>query len=478
MRPARRGSALLLAATLVAGCSAADREQFSAPPVTVSASSEASSVDLFPSDATSATVDASTSAGPTEASAESPSTVALVDQLGVGAVTPWGTVTAEDIDRAVQMVASLDVAGRAGSVLMVSSRDAVGTGAVGNLGLGGVILGGSLGILDGTLSGTPSEVAELTASLSSQVPASQAGFPLLVGTDQEFGLVQRLVTGFTDIPSQQELGDIPDLGAAVQATQQATAVAGSEMAAVGINVDFAPVSDVIPPDGASEMLGRSFGSDPNRVAALVTAAVAGYQSAGIAATLKHFPGLGELSADTHLSLQSLSASCPSWNAVASVPIRAGTQAGVAMVMTGHATFPAVDDGSVPTSLSGVMDQLLRGDPSSSVAGCTPIGYTGIRITDSLQMAPITGGYSSADAAWQGLAAGEDLLLMPVNPEDAVTGILQAVDSGQLAVSRLNEAAVRVFALRSSLSRSVRPGLDTVGSAENQAIADQAWALVN
>ena len=250
------------------------------------------------------------------------------------------------------------------------------------------------------------------------------------------------------------------------------------MAAVGINVDFAPVSDVIPADGASEMLGRSFGSDPNRVAALVTAAVAGYQSAGIGATLKHFPGIGELSADTHLSLQSLSTSCPSWNAVASVPIRAGTQAGVAMVMTGHATFPAVDDGSVPTSLSGVMDQLLRGDPSSSVAGCTPIGYTGIRITDSLQMAPITDGYSSADAAWQGLAAGEDLLLMPVNPEDAVTGILQAVDSGQLAVSRLNEAAVRVFALRSSLSRSVRPGLDTVGSAENQAIADQAWALVN
>ena len=325
--------------------------------------------------------------------------------------------------------------------------------------------------------GTPTEVADLTASLAAQAPAAGAGFPLLVATDQEFGLVQRLVTGFTDIPSQAELGGIADLNEAIQATQQATAVAGAEMAAVGINVDFAPVSDVLPEDGESAMTGRSFGTDPDRVAALVTAAVAGYQSSGIAATLKHFPGIGELITDTHVSLSVLQAGCPTWNAVASVPIRAGTQAGVAMVMTGHATFPAVDQSGDPTSLSGVMDQLLRGDPGSSVAGCMPIGYHGIRVTDSLQMAPIAKGYSSGDAAWRALAAGEDLLLMPVSPADAVAGIEQAVATGQLTEARLNEAAVRVFALRSALSRMVRPALDTVGSADHQAVADQAWALV-
>ena len=198
------------------------------------------------------------------------------------------------------------------------------------------------------------------------------------------------------------------------------------------------------------------------MAALVTAAVQGYQNAGVAASLKHFPGLGEVAADSHVTLATLTADCDAWNARASVPVRAGVAAGVGLVMTGHTLFPAVDAGSEPTSLSKVILQdLLRGDPAVPLAsGCTPVGFRGLAISDSVVMAPVADNYSTGEAAWRSLAAGEDIVLMPASPAVAVAGITDAVADGQLPESRLNEASVRAFALRSALGRSVRPPLDS------------------
>ncbi|HEY7816047.1 MAG TPA: glycoside hydrolase family 3 N-terminal domain-containing protein, partial [Nakamurella sp.] len=167
----------------------------------------------------------------------------------------------------------MSTADRAGMVVMASSADAVGTDLVARLHLGGVILMGSKGSIDGTSSGTPGGVAGVTAALQAQVPGSQPGAPLLIATDQESGLVTRLVNGFTDFPGADELSGIADLDAAAAATEAVTAASGAEMRAVGINVDFAPDADVLPASGDSGVAGRTFGADPERSARLVAAAV-------------------------------------------------------------------------------------------------------------------------------------------------------------------------------------------------------------
>ena len=386
---------------------------------------------------------------------------------------PGGPVTGADMTAAAAAVAAMSTADRAGAVVMASSADAVGTDLVARLHLGGVILMGSKGAIDGTAGGTPSEVATVAAELQAQVPAGQAGAPLLIGTDQESGLVTRLVNGFTDFPGADELAAIGDLDAAAGLTEQVTAASAAEMRAVGINVDFAPDADVSPESGGSGVAGRTFGSDPDRSARLVAAAVRGYQQGGVAATIKHFPGIGRTATDTHQALPTLTTDCAEWNAVEAVPMRGGVDAGAALVMTGHIDLPAVGTGGASSALSSaVVTDLLKGP---GVAGCEGLNFQGVAVSDSFEMAPVVDNFGPAEAAWRGVAAGQDLVLMPTDPEAAVAGIVAAVEAGQLSADRLADAATRVYALRLAMSRVPAPGLDTVGSAEHEAIAARARA---
>ena len=380
------------------------------------------------------------------------------------AAPPQAFVTVADQLAAARAVAAMTPAERAGSVIMASSADAVGTDLVRRLHLGGVILMGREGTVDGTTGGTPTEVAAVTAALAAQ---AAPGAPLLIGTDQEYGDVVRLVNGFTAFPGASVLAgrDDPAL------VTRVAAAAAAELLAVGVNVDFAPDADLLPPDGASAIGDRSYGSDPHRVATFVAAAVRGYQSAGLVATLKHFPGIGRLATDTHTALPSLDTGCADWNAAERVPMAAGVAAGVAMVMTGHVRLPAVGDDDDPTSLSpDAVTDLLRG---SGRDGCRGLGFTGVAVTDSLQMAPVADRYGSGAAAVRALQAGQDLLLMPVNPAAAVAGITAAVTDGALPAARLAQAATRVYALRLATSRVPRPGMDVVDSAAHRALARQA-----
>ena len=386
---------------------------------------------------------------------------------------PGGLVTAADLAKARAAVARMTVADRAGTVVMVSSADAVDGDVVARLHLGGVILMGSGGSVDGTRSGTPSQVAAVTAALQQQVPAAQDGAPLLIATDQEYGLVTRLVNGFTDFPGAAELSTISDPAAAARETGAVTAAAGQELRAVGINVNFAPDADVLPASGASGVADRTFGSDPQRSGALVAAAVRGYQSAGLAATVKHFPGIGRLATDTHQALPSLDASCAEWNAVDAVPLRAGVDAGAALVMTGHIELPAVGATGESSALSAaVVSTLLKGD---GVNGCDGVNFKGVAVSDSFEMAPVVDNYGPGEAAWRGVAAGQDLVLMPTDPAAAVAGITGAVGDGNLPAGRLADAATAVYALRLALGRSPQPSLDVVGSPAHQAVAAAARA---
>jgi len=382
------------------------------------------------------------------------------------------TVTAADRAKAKALVAGLSTQDKAASVIMADGAQLVDSDLLTRYHFGGVILMASHGIVDGTTGGTPTEVAAVTKRLRAQASDDPTGLAPLIGTDQEYGDVVRLQHGFTDFPGESGLAAIEDTDRAVALTTKVAAAAAQELLAVGLSVNFAPVSDVLPTDGSASAIGdRSYGSDPQRDAKLVAAAVTGYQEAGIVSVLKHFPGLGRVATDTHVALPTLGVSCASWNAHEAVPVRAGIEAGASMVMTGHVLLPAVGDDAVPASIStNVVTKLLRG---SGTGGCTGMDFHGVTVTDSLQMEPIANVYTSAQAAVRALNAGQDLLLMPMDPAAAVRGIVAAVESGSLAASRLDAAATAVLALRIAAARTPRPPMSVIDSAAHRKLAAEA-----
>lgn len=416
----------------------------------------------------------------TDPSTDTPAATTPPTTVTVPSSSPAGgagiTVTAADRAAAAARVGAMSTADKAASVIMVTADNVFASHGLAKQHYGGVILFAPGGVVNGTRSGTPSQVAAVTARLRADAAEDPAGAAPLIATDQEYGLVQRLKNGFTTFPRAAELGAIPNLATGAELTRQVAAAAAQEMRAVGVTVDFAPVFGVLPDDGSPSSIGqygRSYGRDPQRVAALVAAAVTGYQDGGVVAGLKHFPGLARIAEDSHVTLPSLKVTCADWNAHEAVSARAGVDAGALMVMSGHMLLPAASKSGLPASIDpAIIGKLLRG---SGVNGCDGMGFTGVTVTDSMQMEPITGKFKSGNAAVAALKAGEDLLLMPAAPAEAAAGIVAAVKAGTLSAARLDEAATAVLALRIASDRVVTPPLDVVNSAAQQALAKKAFA---
>jgi beta-N-acetylhexosaminidase len=282
-------------------------------------------------------------------------------------------------------------------------------------GLGGVVLFGR-NIRD------PEQVAALTASLRAERPE------LIVATDEEGGDVTRLeTTGGSSFPGNFALGAVDDPAL----TRRVAAAIGGELAAVGIDLDLAPVADVLV-DPASAIVGvRSFGSDPQLVARQVAAFVEGLQSVGVAACAKHFPGHGETVADSHLELPSSEASLDVLRERALPPFAAAVEAGVRAVMTAHIRFRAFGD--EPATWNSAAVELLR----------TELGFDGVVMTDALEMQGAGGPGQIDRSAVRALAAGADALCLgaDLTPEQ-VEGVHAAIVSA-VPEERLAEAARRV-----------------------------------
>ncbi|MQA24300.1 MAG: glycoside hydrolase family 3 [Micromonosporaceae bacterium] len=313
---------------------------------------------------------------------------------------------------------------------------------------------------------SPAQVRKLTAGLqraAAELPAAhQAGesVPLLVGTDQEHGVVTRIRDGMTLLPTAMGFGAAadPDL------TERAWGVAGAELAAVGVNVDFAPDADVIGPAGNVVIGSRSHGSDPKAVGEQVSAAVRGLQGAGVAATLKHFPGHGHTTTDSHEALPVLAYGRKALKRDDLPPFQAGSAAGAWLVMSGHLDVRAIDPGVTATFSRKVLVDLLRGQ----------VGFDGVVVSDALNMAPARA-FSTEEAAVRALRAGNDLLLMPPDVRAAQRGLLAALTSGKLSRERLVEAVTRVLTLKLRLAAFDRPALSTVDSAAHHEVAGAAAA---
>ncbi len=270
----------------------------------------------------------------------------------------------------------------------------------------------------------------------SEQAQKDARIPLLIATDQEGGLVNRLYTFHGYLPSAQEMAEsgTPDT-ALKQGTQ-----AAQWLLQLGINADLAPVVDVHTVD-PPVLETRMFGSDPRTVASYAGAFLDGLQKNGVAGTLKHFPGLGAITSDPHAGLPTVTKSMANLEAIDLAPYKTMIpQNHPAMIMSTDVLTMAIDP-TLPAELSPkAIDGVLRKE----------LGYDGVVITDGLYMGGISDRWSLSQAAVLSIVAGDDLVEGPYTPAqvaDVVAALKQAIDQGQLSMSRINQSVQRILLMK-------------------------------
>lgn len=208
----------------------------------------------------------------------------------------------------------------------------------------------------------PHQIAGLSNGIQRASLTQPRGLPVLVATDQEHGIVCRVGAPATLFPGAMAMG----AGGSRRDAHTLGRISGAELRAIGINQDYSPDADVnINP--ANPVIGvRSFGADPDAVAGLVAAEVAGYQSSSVAATAKHFPGHGDTAVDSHYGFPVITHSRELWEKLDAVPFRAAVRAGIGSIMTAHIQFPALDDSGDPATLSHpILTGILRGNSATT-----------------------------------------------------------------------------------------------------------------
>jgi beta-N-acetylhexosaminidase len=303
-----------------------------------------------------------------------------------------------------------------------------------------------------------------------------AKVPLMVGADFERGASMR-VDGVTVFPHAMAFGAAGDPAL----SRFEGEVTAREARALGIEWVYYPVADVNNnPDNPIINI-RSFGENPQDVAAHVKAFIEGAHSDKknyILTTAKHFPGHGDTAVDTHLNRASIPADMDRLQHLELVPFKAAIEANVDSIMTAHIAVPALAPPDLPATLSpAILTDLLR----------KQLGFKGLVITDALDMGGIAQGFSNADAAVRALEAGADTLLMPADPDVAIRAVVAAVESGRLTRTRIRESVVRILAAkeRTGLDRKRFVDLEGIGdvvdspedNARAQEIADRAVTLV-
>ncbi|GAA2478525.1 glycoside hydrolase family 3 protein [Streptomyces gobitricini] len=311
----------------------------------------------------------------------------------------------------------------------------------------------------------PHQIADLSNGIQRAALDRSTPVPLLISIDQEHGIVARIGEPATLMPGAMALG----AGGSRSDARRAAHVAGTELAALGIRQNYAPVADVnVNP--ANPVIGvRSFGADPRAVAGMVAAQVSGYQRAGIAATSKHFPGHGDTSVDSHYGLPTITHTLEQWRTLDAPPFRAAIAAGIDSIMTAHIVVPALDPAEDPATLSRpILTGILR----------EQLGYDGVVVTDSLGMEGVRTKYGDDRVPVLALKAGCDQLLNPPKLDVAWNAVLTAVRSGEISEARIDESIRRILRLKAKLGLFHEPYVThdavdrTVGTRPHLATADR------
>lgn len=285
------------------------------------------------------------------------------------------------------------------------------------------------------------DLVSLTRELAALAPPDAAP---LVSADEEGGPVGHLSPPLTRFPSMTSLGQIDD----VDLTHRLGAALGEELRSVGVTFDLAPVLDVRTSPSNTVVLNRVFGRDPERVARHGRALADGLRAANVLACAKHFPGHGDTVLDSHVGLPRVNHGLERLDAVELVPFRACAPM-IPAVMVAHILYTAIDP-SAPSSLSRrVVEGLLR----------DRIGYSGVAITDDLQMAAIRAMHPIEQAAELAMRAGNDMLLVAHTPSfaaRAVEHLARTAEHDAALRTRLEQANTRVVAMRARLSSPIPP----------------------
>ncbi len=300
--------------------------------------------------------------------------------------------------------------------------------------------------------------------------------PLMVSGDFERGASMR-VDGTTVFPHAMAFGATGNPAY----SRFEGEVTAREARALGVQWIYYPVADVNNnPDNPIINI-RSFGENPEAVAAHVKAFIEGAHADKknyALATVKHFPGHGDTSVDSHMNMPVITADRNRLDKVELVPFKAAIEAGVDSVMTAHIAVPALSPPGIPSTLSpAILTDLLKKD----------LGFKGIVVTDAMEMAGLVKNFSTGDAAVRALEAGADVLLMPTDPEAVVKAVTAAVQSGRLTRQRIQESVIKILAAkeRVGLDRKRFVDLEGIGDVVDspesnekaQEIADHAVTLV-
>ncbi|MCQ9367298.1 glycosyl hydrolase [Brevibacterium sp. 91QC2O2] len=334
-------------------------------------------------------------------------------------------VSAKDRNRAQQIVADMDTAELAGSVVIAqydgtdpqTAQDLVEKNHL----AGAIVMGYNL-------PQTPTADAVRTTTRTIGEARGDRAWPVFIGVDQEGGPVARLKDAATGYPPLMAAGAARD----AKTITAAYSGQGGELRELGFTADFAPDADVTIGAADPTINIRSAGDDPKAVGKTVAAAITGYNTAGVASSAKHFPGHGALTVDSHSELPVSKKSIKQMKKLDLVPFTAADEAGVPMTMVGHIGLPGNTD--VPASLSPAVYKALRAQ-----------GFDGVAVTDALNMGAIK--EPAGQETVKAIRAGADLALMPADTTAAIKALTQAIDSGDISKKRITEAAGRVVAMQ-------------------------------
>ncbi|WP_242909819.1 glycoside hydrolase family 3 protein [Actinomadura terrae] len=287
----------------------------------------------------------------------------------------------------------------------------------------------------------PRQLAAFSNGIQRAAAAQPLPIPATIATDQEGGIVARVQPPATQSPGAMALA----AGRRAADARALARVTGRELRAIGINQDYAPDADVnVNP--ANPVIGvRSFGSDPALVSRMVTAQIDGYRAGGVTPTVKHFPGHGDTTTDSHTGVPRIGHTRAQWERLDLPPFRAAVARGADAIMTAHIIVPALDPSEDPATLSRpILTGILR----------DRLHYRGVIVTDALDMKGVRDKYGDERVPVLALKAGADVLLKP--PADAsgtgvfarqLDAVVTAVRTGELTERRLDASVYRVLELK-------------------------------
>ena len=331
-------------------------------------------------------------------------------------------VTYPQVDR---LLARMTIQQKIGQMIMAPIDSVAATGRIGGV------------LVFGPNVTSPSQGRALIASLQRAEP-----IPLFVAVDQEGGAISTMSAG-GGVPAMLAPAQYGLIGSADRVYRDALAT-GRALRSLGVNMNLAPVLDVLV-DPRSPIGSRSYGADPALVSRLGLASIRGYQDAGIAATAKHFLGLGSSSTESHHDLPVVTRTRQQLEQVELAPMRAAIAGGVDALMVTHVALPALDPSDTPASLSRtIITGFIRGK----------LGYQGLIMTDSLAMGGLSAHIKSIpDATVQAIEAGNDVALIAADVPTiraTLTALDRAVFSGHISIAVVDAAARRILTLKARL----------------------------